>query len=98
MFDPYSRDVAGLSDTSSNLIPLVPDDNTDIPVGIKAMRIWNPNDTSATIHVITKEGDQVAFTVPPVALWTEPLRILRLLENTSNGVVIHGYTDMKLPI
>lgn len=93
MFDPYGRDVAGLSDTSSNLIPLTPDDDADIPIGIKAMRIWNPNETSATIHVITLQGEQVSFSVPAVSLWTEPLRIKRLLEDTSAGVVIHGYTD-----
>lgn len=98
MFDPYGKDVAGLSDTSSNLIPLTPDDNADIPIGIKALRIWNPNDTSATIHVITLVGDQVAFTIPAFSLWTEPLRIKRLLVATTDGIVIHGYTDKKLPV
>jgi hypothetical protein len=97
MYDPYSRDAPGLADPANNLIPIVPNDDEDIPVGIKALRIWNPNEFTATLHVITMMDDLVSFSVPALSLWTEPLRVKRVLTATSNGIVLHGYTDRKLP-
>lgn len=97
MFDPYNRDTPGLADPANNLIPIVPNDDEDIPVGIKALRIWNPNEFTATLHVITMMDDLVSFSVPALSLWTEPLRVKRVLTATSNGIVLHGYTDRKLP-
>ena len=92
-FDPYRRDTPGLSDPSNNLVLITTDDDNDIAMGIKALRIWNPNDFAAMIYVITVTGDQVAFSVPALSLWTEPLRISRALTDTTAGVVLHGYTD-----
>lgn len=97
MIDPYRRDTPGLSDPANNLIPIIPDDDNDLPIGIKALRIWNPNEFTATLHVITMTGDLVSFSVPALSLWTEPLRVQRVLTATSNGVVLHGYTDRALP-
>lgn len=97
MIDPYARDTPGLADPALNLIPLIPDDDNDLPLGVKALRIWNPNATSATLHVITAVGDQVSFSVPAQSLWTEPLRIRRILTTTSGGITLHGYTDRALP-
>ena len=97
MYDPYARDTPGLADPANNLIPIFPNDDADIPIGIKALRIWNPNEFTATIHAITMMDDLVSFSVPALSLWTEPLRIKRILTQTSNGVVLHGYTDRKLP-
>ena len=97
MIDPYRRDTPGLSDPANNLIPIIADDANDLSLGIKALRIWNPNDFTATIHVITIVGDQVAFSVPALSLWTEPLRVSRVLTTTTSGVVLHGYTDRALP-
>lgn len=95
MIDPYRRDVPGLADPATNLIPIIPNDDEDLPIGIKALRIWNPNEFTATLHVITMADDLVSFSVPALSLWTEPLRIKRILTATSNGVVLHGYTDRK---
>lgn len=97
MFDPYSRDTPGLADPASNLYDITPNDDEDLPMGIKALRIFNPNATTATIHVITLTGNEVAFNVPALSLWTEPLRIKRILESTSSGVILQGYTDRPYP-
>lgn len=97
MFDPYSRDTPGLADPANNLYLITPDDDNDIPVGIKALRIFNPNDTTATIHVITMTGNQISFNIPALCLWTEPLRVKRVLEATSVGVILQGYTDRAYP-
>lgn len=96
MIDPYARDTPGLAEPALNLVLIQPDDDNDLPIGIKALRIWNPNPTSATIHAITMVGDQVAFSIPAQSLWTEPLRIRRILTITSSGLTIHGYTDRAL--
>lgn len=97
-FDPYRRDTPGLPDPANNLFLITPDDGPEITIGIKAMRIWNPNEFAATIHVITVMGDQVAFSVPALTLWTEPLRITKLLTATTSGVVVHGYTDRSVVV
>lgn len=97
MFDPYSRDTPGLADPASNLYDITPDDDNDIPMGIKALRIWNPNEFTATVHVITLTGNEVVINVPALSLWTEPLRITRVLETTTGGLILQGYTDRKYP-
>lgn len=98
MYDPYLRDTPGLGEPSNDLIPLTPDDDTDFEVGIKSLRIWNPNETTASIVVITYANRQVTFHVPALSLWTEPLRVRRLLTASSAGVVFHGYTDVPITL
>jgi len=97
MYDPYSRDTPGLSDPASNLITLTPNDGEDIPLGVKALRIFNSNETVSTVHAVSVAGDTISFNIPPQTLWTEPLRIARLLTQTSSGLIIQGYTDRKAP-
>lgn len=98
MIDPYKKDTPGMSDPAKNLILITPDDDNDIPVGVKALRIFNSNASTATIAVITATGDEAAFSIPALSLWSEPLRINRLMDTgTSAGVVVHGYTDASTP-
>lgn len=99
MFDPYKKDTPGMSDPAKNVVLLTPDDDNDIIVGVKALRIFNSNATTATIAVITVTGDPASLNIPALTLWTEPLRIMRLLDTgTSNGVIVHGYTDVETPV
>lgn len=98
MIDPYKKDTPGMSDPAKNLILITPDDENDIPVGVKALRIFNSNGTTSTVAVITATGDAVSLNIPALSLWSEPLRIERLMDTgTSAGVIVHGYTDAKTP-
>lgn len=94
MFDPYRRDKPGLSDPANNLVVITPDDDNDIPLGVKSLRIFSTSEAVTTVHAVTVAGDTVSFNIPPLTLWTEPLRIKRLLTQTSAGLTIHGYTDI----
>lgn len=95
MIDPYKRDTPGMADPANNVYLLTPDDDNDIPVGIKALRIFNPNEFTAYIYVVTIKGKSIGLPIPALCLWTEPLRIKRLLTDTTSGLVIHGYTDSE---
>lgn len=92
-FDPYAYEVPKLDTTASNMILLTPHETNNIVVGIKSMRIWNPNVAAASIVVQTLVGEIVTFLVPPQSLWVEPIRIRKLLTATTAGCIIHGYTD-----
>lgn len=94
MFDPYASDTPGMGEPARDLVPLTPDDDNDLAVGVKALRIYNPLETAATIYVITAAGVARDFKVPAACVWTEPLRINRLLEATTDGIEVHGYTDV----
>ena len=94
MHDPYGRDTPGVSDPANNLITITPDDAEDLSVGVKALRIFNPNTDAATIALVTMLGKTVTLTVPASCVWIEPVRALRVLETgTTAELVIHGYTD-----
>ncbi len=93
MFDPYLHDTPSVSDPANDLILLTPSASVDIPVGIKGLRIYNPLETPADVVVITVLGRTVTFSVPARTCSIEPLRITRLLNTTTSGIAVHGYTD-----
>lgn len=99
MHDPYRRDRPGMNDPANDLIDITPHDTDTIPVGIKALRIYNPNSAAAIIHVESVAGNEVNLIVPALSLWTEPLRVRRVFETgTAAGLTIQGYTDTKVPL
>lgn len=97
MIDPYKRNRPGLADSAANVIPLERDNSQDLPVGVKALRVYNPLPIVAYLVVITVVGETVSLPIPPMTLWTEPLRIVRLLEATTSTLIVHGYTDWPCP-
>lgn len=94
MFDPYSRDTPGVADPANDLFLITPNDDNDLLRGVKALRIWNPTDSAATLTVTTVRGTTITLTVPAQSLWVESLRVSAVKETgTAAGLVIHGYTD-----
>lgn len=97
MFDPYHRKAPSLDAGASNdLILLTPNDATDIAVGVKGLRIYNPNGTAAAVEVITLAGTDATIHVPANSVTIEPIRIKRLKTGTTALVEVHGYTDAQI--
>lgn len=95
--DPYAKDAPSVADPANNLFDITPDDDNDLPVGIKALRITNEETTFEDVVVTTVAGDDVTFKVPPTSVWIEPLRAARVLATGTGTVTIQGYTDDALP-
>lgn len=93
MFDPYKRDKPGLGDPATNIIPITPSDDSFLRIGVKALRIVNMSEEFADLVIETIDGDTIPLKIPPMCLWTEPVRVKRVLEATTDGLLIHGYTD-----
>lgn len=94
MFDPYARDVPSVNDPANDLFLIDPSDSAELTRGVKALRIFNPSASAATIAVITVGGSSLSLTVPAESLWVEPLRVRAInASGTTAGLVIHGYTD-----
>ncbi len=94
MFDPYARDTPGVSDPANSMYLIEPSDSEELPKGVKALRVWNPNDADATLVVITKAGDLISLSIPARTVWVEALRVTVVRESgTTSGLEIHGYTD-----
>ena len=97
-YDPYARDAPGLNDPASNLVLVTPDDDNDLPIAGKALRVWNPTVSAAQITLDTGLGDTVVIDVPAESLWTEPLRVIKVHDTgTTAGMTIHVYTDRPTP-
>ena len=95
MFDPYAHDAPSVADPANNIIDLTPDDDNDLATGVKALRLFNTTNAVATLAAVTITGNTVALKVPANALVVEPLRIKRLLETTTAGLEVQGYTDYE---
>lgn len=94
MFDPYARNVPSVGEPANDLFVITPSDTEELQQGVKALRIWNPTMSEATIAVTTVKGNTLALTVPAQSLWVEPLRCRAIkATGTTVGVIIHGYTD-----
>lgn len=94
MFDPYARDTPGVSDPANDIFLIEPSDTEGLVKGVKALRIWNPTEEDATISVTTKGDTTLTLSVPAGSLWIEPIRVIAVKSTgTTEGVVIHGYTD-----
>ena len=95
MNDPYLRDAPSVADPANNLVDLTQDDNNPIPVGVKALRIFNPATTVSDLAVKTVGGNTITLKIPAGALVVEPLRITHLLSGTTAGLIVQGYTDVE---
>ena len=94
MFDPYRNDSPGIADPASDIIHIIPTDDSNLEIGVKSLRIWNPNEAAANLRVTTIAGTVVNLPLPAESLVVEPVRVSIVhATGTSAGLVIHGYTD-----
>lgn len=94
MFDPYARDAPSVGEPANDLFAITPSDTENIQRGVKAFRVFNPNNEAASLTVETVSGSTVTIWVPANSLWVEPLRVRAVLQTgTTEGLSIHGYTD-----
>lgn len=94
MFDPYRRDAVSVSDPANDLFLIVPSNSEDLPRGLKAIRIWNPTESDATLTVTTMGGTTITIPIAARTLWVESLRIRAVkVTGTTAALVLHGYTD-----
>jgi hypothetical protein len=94
MYNPYSRFENSIETSASRALAITPDDTKPLAAVCKALRIWNPGSTVATIHVKTLGNDEVTLHVPAETLWVEPLMITHVLKSgTTTGVILIGYSD-----
>lgn len=94
MNDPYNNDQPGVSDPANNLFDITPDDDTDLAVGVKALRITNEEATFQNVALTTVTGDDVTISIPPACVWIEPLRVARVKATGTGTVTVQGYTDV----
>lgn len=82
---------------ASNIFEITPSDTVELTRVAKALRIYNPNDTVATITVTPRKREDNTseiLTIPPLCVIAEPLEVRKVWETgTSVGLIIHGYTD-----
>lgn len=94
MLNPYIHHGPNLENSATKVLVITPDDDADLSQVCKALRIYNPNDVAATIHLLTTGGSEVTLTIPSKTLWTEPTVVEKVFETgTTVELIIHGYTD-----
>lgn len=95
MTNPYDNWSASPTSPARLLTAIVPDDGTDLSEPAKALRIWNPSETSATINLIalSATGDTPTTIFVPPGLTVEPVMVRRVLATgTTDGLALHGYS------
>jgi hypothetical protein len=87
--DPFSREYdRNLSNPASRVLLITPK-NEDLPVALKALRVFNPSTNNVTVNITSIDGDEATLTFPP-GLMVEAIRIKRVAATgTTAGLIIH---------
>jgi non-ribosomal peptide synthetase component E (peptide arylation enzyme) len=94
MADPFSRFNRNLEAPARRVFLITPNDDEDVLLVTKRVRIFNDTDATTTFAFITSGGDTVTFYIPPLSVLWEDILITRVLfTGTSANLIIHGYSD-----
>lgn len=97
MYDPFHREYgSSLLHSAGDVFLIARSDADNLEKGVKALRIWNPSDTSKTIAIKLISGRSVTLTIPPLSLVVELVRAMQVLATgTASELIIHGYSDSE---
>jgi hypothetical protein len=91
--NPYFNTGPNLQNAATRLIAISQDDVNNLSQVCKGLRIYNSG-AAATIRITTAGGDDVTLNIPAATLWIEEVVVSKVWDTgTTDGLVIHGYTD-----
>ncbi|USM11598.1 hypothetical protein vBCbaSRXM_153 [Citromicrobium phage vB_CbaS-RXM] len=82
-----------LHKTGQDMFAISPNDNEELELVAKALRIYNDTDEMQTLTFITYSGRTVQIKVPPTALIYEDVMVRKVMDTGTGALSIHGYTD-----
>lgn len=97
MTDPYLNVAPSIDRPAYNAFEITPDDANDLPAGVKSLRVANMGAAAQNLVVVTVMGETVTLPVPAGVVYTERLRVARVLTTTGADITVHDYTDVELP-
>ena len=96
MNKPYANWTTSPTSPARMVSTVTPNDTVDLSEHAKALRVWNPTESSATVSMLPAEAEDGAapttLSFPP-GLTIEPVATRRVrATGTTSALVIHSYS------